>query len=321
MALAIGAALALLLISGDRPANAQETVYIGGDGGADIIVNLGVLDSFETDGSRDVAIDPSVLDEHAGLIRLIPPGESPGTPTAVPLMRPRSETAAVTTPATESRPPASTLSAAPEMPPEVEREISAAPERRLTEPAVEAPAEPVSPEPPRSAVEQEPAPVWEAEPPAAEPAQAVAQEETEVTVPVAPEPQIAEPQRTESQTTGERRLAALDVDAVPNADLESLRLPFLAEAATLPPGAEQPLGRLAALLEADRALRLQLKAYAGGDSGSASQARRLSLSRALAVRSFFIEQGVRSTRIDVRALGNRTEEAPVDRVDILVIKR
>jgi len=45
--------------------------------------------------------------------------------------------------------------------------------------------------------------------------------------------------------------------------------------------------------------------------------RRLSLSRALAVRAFLIDQGVRSTRLDVRALGDKTGDGPADRVDIV----
>ncbi len=61
-------------------------------------------------------------------------------------------------------------------------------------------------------------------------------------------------------------------------------------------------------------LRVQLLAYAGGEALSSSKARRLSLSRALAVRSYLIENGLRSTRIDVRALGDKTTEEPVNRV-------
>ncbi len=64
--------------------------------------------------------------------------------------------------------------------------------------------------------------------------------------------------------------------------------------------------------------RLQLKAYASG--GTASAARRMSLNRALTVRSYLIAQGIRSTRIDVRALGI-ADEGPPDRVDLLLVKR
>ena len=42
--------------------------------------------------------------------------------------------------------------------------------------------------------------------------------------------------------------------------------------------------------------------------------------RALAVRTYLLAQGVQSTRIDVRALGNTTDEQPVDRVDAIYAK-
>jgi len=64
--------------------------------------------------------------------------------------------------------------------------------------------------------------------------------------------------------------------------------------------------------------RLQLKSYASDINESPSGARRLSLARALAVRSFLIEAGVNSTRIDVRALGAKNEHGPADRVDLVV---
>ncbi len=71
-------------------------------------------------------------------------------------------------------------------------------------------------------------------------------------------------------------------------------------------------------MNADESLRLQVVAYAEGTADQASQARRLSLSRALTVRSYLISQGVRSTRIDVRALGARASDGPADRVDLLI---
>ena len=43
----------------------------------------------------------------------------------------------------------------------------------------------------------------------------------------------------------------------------------------------------------------------------------MSLSRALAVRAYLIDQGVRSTRMDVRALGSKVGDGPADRVDVL----
>ncbi|HBS24227.1 MULTISPECIES: OmpA family protein [Thalassospira] len=71
----------------------------------------------------------------------------------------------------------------------------------------------------------------------------------------------------------------------------------------------------------DENMRIQLQAYAEGDSNNASKARRLSLSRALQVRSYLIDKGVRSTRIDVRALGANVPSGPADRVDIKTVQR
>ena len=62
-------------------------------------------------------------------------------------------------------------------------------------------------------------------------------------------------------------------------------------------------------------------AFAAVDGMSISKARRKSLSRALSVRSFLMKNGIRSTRIDVRALGNKTKEMPLNRVDINIAKR
>ncbi|MBO6521530.1 MAG: OmpA family protein [Rhodospirillales bacterium] len=67
--------------------------------------------------------------------------------------------------------------------------------------------------------------------------------------------------------------------------------------------------------------RVQLMAYAAGEDLTSSKARRISLSRALSVRSFLIEKGVRSTRIDVRALGDKSEGEPRNRVDVNVDNR
>ncbi|MGJ3260667.1 MAG: OmpA family protein [Rhodospirillales bacterium] len=80
---------------------------------------------------------------------------------------------------------------------------------------------------------------------------------------------------------------------------------------------ENVLGKLSANENA----RVQLMAYAAGEDLTSSKARRISLSRALSVRSFLIEKGVRSTRIDVRALGDKSEGEPRNRVDVNVIER
>lgn len=101
----------------------------------------------------------------------------------------------------------------------------------------------------------------------------------------------------------------------------ALRVMFGPTASKLPADAKDGLKALAKKIKGKDKLRLQLMAFAGGKSLSASKARRMSLSRALSVRSFLIESGVRSTRIDVRALGSKTTEEPVNRVDVNIVER
>ena len=84
--------------------------------------------------------------------------------------------------------------------------------------------------------------------------------------------------------------------------------------------AKKHLDTLSKKLKLEPNYRLQIQAYAGEPNLSASNARRLSLSRALSVRSRLIKNGIRSTRIDVRALGNKTSAGEPNRVDLKIIK-
>jgi len=96
-----------------------------------------------------------------------------------------------------------------------------------------------------------------------------------------------------------------------------IRIAFAADSADIPDTVKAQLDALAQKMASDENTRIQLLAYASGTPETASRARRISLSRALAVRSYLIKQGVRSTRMDVRALGNNVEGSPADRVDII----
>jgi outer membrane protein OmpA-like peptidoglycan-associated protein len=97
------------------------------------------------------------------------------------------------------------------------------------------------------------------------------------------------------------------------------RIAFAAGATDLPDGAKATLDALAQQLGGDQK-RVQLVAYAAGSGDEANQARRLSLTRALTVRTYLVEHGVPTSRMDVRALGNRSEgDAPADRVDIVMM--
>ena len=64
--------------------------------------------------------------------------------------------------------------------------------------------------------------------------------------------------------------------------------------------------------------RVQLLAYGGDKGDKGSEARRLSLKRALAIRQVLIDDGVPSERIDVRAMGGADDGGPADRVDVYV---
>ena len=97
------------------------------------------------------------------------------------------------------------------------------------------------------------------------------------------------------------------------------QLIFTQGATKLSPAAQKSLDALATKLNALPQSRMQLLAYAGEGNLSASKARRLSLSRALSVRSYLIKKGVRSTRIDVRALGNKVPSGVPNRVDLKII--
>lgn len=76
-------------------------------------------------------------------------------------------------------------------------------------------------------------------------------------------------------------------------------------------------GDLSQALESG-ASRVELEAYGGAPGDKSSDARRLSLKRALAVRQLLIDSGVPSARIDVRAMGGIDDHGAPDRVDVFV---
>ena len=102
---------------------------------------------------------------------------------------------------------------------------------------------------------------------------------------------------------------------------DNLTVLFASDSDHLPESANGDLEKLAKKMGQDESLTLQLLAYAAADEANASNARRLSLTRALRVRTYLMELGVRSTRIEVRALGNKIEGGPADRVDLVLGSR
>jgi outer membrane protein OmpA-like peptidoglycan-associated protein len=107
----------------------------------------------------------------------------------------------------------------------------------------------------------------------------------------------------------------------PVASGSTRRVLFAPGSARLEADGQAILGPIWTALAKNPRLRVELKAYARGNSRTISQARRLSLSRALAIRSHLIKRGVKATRIDVRALGSKVTDGVPNRVDLLVFTR
>ena len=99
-----------------------------------------------------------------------------------------------------------------------------------------------------------------------------------------------------------------------------VRVTFGPDKSDLNPSTEAALRNLARTLGGNPTVTFNVHAYANGLPDDPSTPRRLSLSRALAVRAVLMSEGVVSTRIYVRALGATAlagqPDGPPDRVDV-----
>lgn len=183
-------------------------------------------------------------------------------------------------------------------------------------------AEPPAPKPSKPARALTPAPVKpapQAAPKAAPSATVVAKAAPPKKPDIAPPPPVqAKPAAAAPEP---QRQASLPKPAAKQVAPGSSSVGFAAGEADLDAAGKAHLDAMANQLKAQTKIRMQLLAYAGGKNLSASKARRLSLSRALAIRSYLIGKGVRSTRIDVRALGNKVPAGRPDRVDLKIVER
>lgn len=147
-------------------------------------------------------------------------------------------------------------------------------------------------------------------------------------------PQAQEPQGTARKTAEAKPAPVVQVPAGPSHEpatqpatastfasaLETVR--FAPHATVLPANARPVLDAVASQLLANSTLRLELIAHAKDSPGHAMEARRESLARAIAVRTYLIKKGVNSVRMDVRALGNRSESGPpTNQVDLLIVNQ
>jgi outer membrane protein OmpA-like peptidoglycan-associated protein len=180
----------------------------------------------------------------------------------------------------------------------------ATPEVAPTPPNVEAPN---PPHPPAAEASNNAAPVPLVAPPAAAPAQP-------------PAPPAAPTTNNAAASSAPPAPTQLASAASIGGALNTVK--FAAGAVDLPSGSQAMLNTVAAKLMADDTLRVQLIAHASGTADQAMEARRVSLARAVAVRAYLIDKGVRSLRMDVRALGNRSDDGPPgDQVDLLIVSQ
>lgn len=187
-----------------------------------------------------------------------------------------------------------------------------------------------------------PAPVVAKAPPPSEPAPSAPKQLTETKAPAPanvaapsaapaappapPAPQIAAAPATPAKAETKAADAAPPAPAAqeqastPPAD-GPVQILFNGDDTKLTADAQAALAQALIVLSRSEKTRVQLMAYAFGGDLTSSKARRISLSRALSVRSYLIEKGVRSTRIDVRALGDKAEDEPKNRVDVNFVER
>ncbi|WP_404426240.1 OmpA family protein [Thalassospira australica] len=303
-----------------------ETVVIDGAGSNDIPTRSQFF------GGPGIAASSSFNDDGANQVIALERPEPAASPRAKPAA-PAAAPAAMaqntgSAPIPLSKPtPAAEVAQTPEAKPEPAPEQEPAPE------APEAETRPAPIEPPKAP----PLPTEETEqappPPAPEP-EPVVPDESNIPEPPSPSPDTTTSpeemleQRSATEPSSPPAAETAAISPAPNDPVASApasegeySLAFGSGSFELSNAARSQLDSIVSSMGSDDAMRIQLQAYAEGDSNNASKARRLSLSRALQVRSYLIDQGVRSTRIDVRALGANVPSGPADRVDIKTVQR
>ncbi len=99
--------------------------------------------------------------------------------------------------------------------------------------------------------------------------------------------------------------------------MADLTLEFAGNSSDLSPDTQTKLNNIVKQVSEMDSGKLQVRGYATGEDGSKSSARRIALSRALSVRSYLMDKGVKPTRVDVRAMGSESDRTPLDRVDLI----
>lgn len=129
------------------------------------------------------------------------------------------------------------------------------------------------------------------------------------------------------QQDPDRQIKKMDQRTVTVTPGDITHIFYNGSATDIPTENKDTLAPIITYLKQNDAARLQIRAFADQSADqSASDARRLSLSRALALRSHLMDHGISSLRLDVRALGSGNAlsddtptNLPKDRIDLRVI--
>jgi len=271
------------------------TAAAAGPAFAQVTVDLHALDASPgTAGSPPEATTPThkpvphKVPPHRTATR--PPAKHPGSPTEQGATQPRGTHPGTTQPGTTQPGTTQPGTTQPGAKPPPAALAAPAPPKLI------APAAPPAPAPPAAVIGVAPPPV-PVIPPVAPPDAPMA--------PVPPPPISAK--------------AATTVDALPQKDGKGVRLDFATGESDLTQGTADAVKALVDAAPKDDATTFNVLAYATGIPEDPSTARRLSLSRALSVRSALMAYGVPTTHIYVRALGAQAGDGPADRVDVMVM--
>ncbi len=320
---------ALLVLLTPGLAHAQYYRYSSGK--PSVEVNMDILDS----------INPDIKWDHDGS-RVPAPSPIPLPVTEAPLDAPAETTLPNTDTATDTAPVST-----PVVPTRILKPSASAAASALATTSAQAPAKTYAPSPIVQNMMKAPAiptplpaPVVKApmaEPVASAPVVPVVKVPASVTAktPDTPKKPVTEPVKAEntaldiSEAPAQKPVAApveathVTEAAVPAAavpSLADLSLPFDASANEITEQHKRQLQAVIAHLNQSPDTRLQIRAYATGEDGSKSSARRISLSRALSIRSYLMDMQIKPTRVDVRALGTETDRTPVDRADLVFVR-
>jgi hypothetical protein len=183
--------------------------------------------------------------------------------------------------------------------------------------------QPTEEQPAEQAAEQ-PAPEQPAEQPVEQ--QASKEQPAEAPAPEAPAAETPAAEGEAAETDEEQPAEEAAAETPPEPDNTQpaapipqggIRIVFPTEFNDVPVEANSALDDLAAQMLADESMRIEIKCYASGTADTESKARRKSLQRCINIRQYLFKKEVRTTRMDVRALGLKSEGQPADRVDIV----